>query len=202
MQREQRSNKNLRSSKPASNFAGTRKFDVDRLAPTRPDMLPAPEVDPGPMAKAKVAKGRCVHVPNGKKHIVGSEAYDVQGTIVHRDVTAEGYRSAGPGEVVELPEAEIERLTGLGFLVALDDKPHIERSRWRRPFPTILCCYRTSFQISPQSSRRRNRRTRYATGREGKGGSLSREGQAIVQSRALKTKSTPALDLIAKQKHR
>jgi hypothetical protein len=86
-------------------------------------MLPAPEVDPGPMAKAKVAKGRCVHVPNGKKHIVGSEAYDVQGTIVHRDVTAEGYRSAGPGEVVELPEAEIERLTGLGFLVALDDKP-------------------------------------------------------------------------------
>ena len=27
-------------------------------------------------------------------------------------------------------------------------------------------------------------------------------GQAIVQSRALKTKSTPALDLIAKQKHR
>jgi hypothetical protein len=59
-----------------------------------------------------------------------------------------------------------------------------------------------AFQISPQSSRRRNRRTRYATGREGKGGSLSREGQAIVQSRALKTKSTPALDLIAKQKHR
>src|SRR6478736_5160193 len=63
------------------------------------------------------------------------------------------------------------------------------------------CCRqrgRTSFQISPQSSRRRNRRTRYATGREGKGGSLSREGQAIVQSRALKTKSTPALDLIAR----
>src|SRR5258705_8272779 len=40
-------------------------------------------------------------------------------------------------------------------------------------------------------------------GREGKGGSLSREGQAIVQSRALKTKSsTPTLDLIAKQRHR
>jgi hypothetical protein len=33
---------------------------------------------------------------------------------------------------------------------------------------------------------------------EGKGGSLSREGQAIV----LKTKSTPTLDLIAKQIHR
>ena len=32
---------------------------------------------------------------------------------------------------------------------------------------------------------RRNRRTRYATGREGKGRSISREGQAIVQTRGL-----------------
>src|SRR6476646_1537796 len=38
-------------------------------------------------------------------------------------------------------------------------------------------------QISPRSSRRRNRRARYAIGREGKGGSLPREGQAIVQIR-------------------
>jgi hypothetical protein len=43
---------------------------------------------------------------------------------------------------------------------------------------------RTSLQISPRSSCRRSRRTRYATGREGKGGSLSRESQTIVQIRA------------------
>jgi hypothetical protein len=40
--------------------------------------------------------------------------------------------------------------------------------------------------LNLSAPRRRNRRTRYATGREGKGGS-HREGQAIVQSRALKT---------------
>src|SRR6185312_494584 len=44
---------------------------------------------------------------------------------------------------------------------------------------------RTSLQISPQCSHRRNRRTRYATGGDGKGGSISREGQAIVQTRGL-----------------
>jgi hypothetical protein len=35
----------------------------------------------------------------------------------------------------------------------------------------------------------------------GKVGSRSREDQAFVQIRALKTKSTPAFDLIVKQKH-
>src|ERR1700739_2362015 len=42
---------------------------------------------------------------------------------------------------------------------------------------------REGLQISPRYSRRRNRRARYAIGREGKGGSLPREGQAIVQIR-------------------
>src|ERR1700751_101747 len=42
---------------------------------------------------------------------------------------------------------------------------------------------RTSLKISTRCSRRRNRRTRYATGPDGKGGSLSREGKAIVQIR-------------------
>ena len=38
-------------------------------------------------------------------------------------------------------------------------------------------------KISPRCSHRRNRRTRYATGCEGKGRSISREGQVIVQTR-------------------
>jgi hypothetical protein len=42
---------------------------------------------------------------------------------------------------------------------------------------------RTSLQIPPRCSHRRNRRPRYATGPEGEGGSLSREGQAIVKIR-------------------
>jgi len=43
---------------------------------------------------------------------------------------------------------------------------------------------RASLQISPRSSHRGNRRTRFAARREGKGGGLSRQGQAIVQARA------------------
>ena len=46
-------------------------------------------------------------------------------------------------------------------------------------------CGRTSLQISPRSSHRRNRKTRFATGREGKGGGLSREDQTVVQIRGL-----------------
>jgi hypothetical protein len=44
----------------------------------------------------------------------------VNGAILYHDVTAAEYRSAQPGEVVELPEAEVERLTGLGFLTSID----------------------------------------------------------------------------------
>jgi hypothetical protein len=91
---------------------------MDKLQPT-----PAQEVDLGPLAKAKVAKGRSIHIPTGTKKIVGSKAYDLAGTTVFREVTAQDHHSAGPGEIVELPVKEIVRLTGLGFLVAIGDQP-------------------------------------------------------------------------------
>jgi hypothetical protein len=104
MQRERRSNNLQTATKPT-------------------DMLPAQEDDPGPLARAKVAKGRTVHLPlpTGAKRIVGTRAAEVNGVIMYRDVTAVEYRSAQPGEIVELPEVEVQRLTALGFLI--DDKP-------------------------------------------------------------------------------
>jgi hypothetical protein len=55
--------------------------------------------------------------------VVGSRAVEVNGTTVYRDVTAEEYRSAQPGEVVELPQSEIARLMELGFVQPIDGNP-------------------------------------------------------------------------------
>jgi hypothetical protein len=114
MQRERRRTNKNTETKPSQNFI-ERKFDMDKLQPT-----PAQDVDLGPLAKAKVAKGRSIHIPTGTKKIVGTRAAEVNGAILYRDVTAQETRSAGPGEIVELPINEIERLTELGFVTSID----------------------------------------------------------------------------------
>ncbi len=120
----ERENKNLHTTKPAADFAGTRKFDPEKLLSSQPNPLPPQqEVDPGPMGIAKVCRGRTVHVPTGQKIVIGSRPYELNGAILHRDVTTQAYRSAGPGEIVELPQTEIDRLTELGFLQPIDDQP-------------------------------------------------------------------------------
>jgi hypothetical protein len=47
---------------------------------------------------------------------------NVGGTIVYREVTADETRTVMPGETVELPLAEIKRLTELGFVERSDGK--------------------------------------------------------------------------------
>ena len=124
MQREQRANKNLSTAKPSPNFAAAKKFDPDKLHPTLPNMLPARDgVDPGPLKSAKVARGRTLHLddPNGKKRIVGSRPYEANGVTMYHDVTAVEFRVANPGEIVTLPQTEIDRLIGLGFLQSIDE---------------------------------------------------------------------------------
>ena len=75
------------------------------------------------MGTAKVARGRCLHVPTGKKVVVGSRPFEVNGAIVYRDVTADETRSALPGDVVSMPQQEIDRLMALNFLIPIDDQP-------------------------------------------------------------------------------
>jgi hypothetical protein len=120
-----RENKNLHTTKPAPDFANLKRIDPDRIhAPPPLPPLQEQEPDLGPMGTAKVARGRTVHVPTGVKHVVGSRPYDAGGgTVVHRDITAVEFHSAGPGETVTLPVSEIERLTTLGFLQPIDDQP-------------------------------------------------------------------------------
>lgn len=108
-------------SKTHTNFTDLKRHDPDKVFDVHPNMQPA-QVDLGPLAKARVARGRSIHIPNGALRVVGTRAFEVNGTVVYKDVTAADYHSAQPGEVVELPETEIARLTSLGFLVALDDK--------------------------------------------------------------------------------
>src|ERR1700730_12438167 len=114
MKREQRSNKNLQTS------LMERKSDPEKLNEEQPTgALP----DPVNMAKTPVAKGRCLHLPIGDRHIVGTRPVEIDGTLIYKDVFAQEIRSAGPGEEVVLPVGEVERLRGLGYLVAIDDKP-------------------------------------------------------------------------------
>jgi hypothetical protein len=92
-----------------------------------PPTAPSPEPAPG-MAKWAVAKGRSVHIPLATKRVVGTRAVEVDGTPVYRDVTQAEFRVAGPGEIISedssvFTAAEISRMVGLGFLVAIDDKP-------------------------------------------------------------------------------
>lgn len=90
---------------------------------------PSPEVDQGPLGTARVAKGRCLHLPTGKQ-VYFKEAVqrvDQNGVVVGQNVAVMRgeVRIAGPGETVELPQKEIERLRGLGFLEPIDDKPRL-----------------------------------------------------------------------------
>jgi hypothetical protein len=72
------------------------------------------------MSSAKVAAGRSVHIPTGERRVVGSRPWQTaDGSILHIDVYAGEFRNAGPGEVVTLPQAEINRMISLGFLVPL-----------------------------------------------------------------------------------
>jgi hypothetical protein len=97
----------------------------NKITPATPPTAPSPEPDVGPTGRAVVAKGRSVHIALETKRIVGSRPIEINGTTIHRNVEAAEIRIAGPGETVELPEAEIERLRGLGFLV--DDQPATRR---------------------------------------------------------------------------
>jgi hypothetical protein len=86
---------------------------------------PSPEPAPGKWA---VAKGRSIHIPLATKRVVGTRAVEVDGTTVYRDVTQAEFRVAGPGEIISedssvFTAAEISRMVGLGFLVAIDDRP-------------------------------------------------------------------------------
>jgi hypothetical protein len=84
-----------------------------------PPTAPSPEPAPG-MARGVVAKGRSIDIGLPTKKIVGSRPIEIGGVTVYKDVEAAEQRKAQPGDIVELPEAEIERLRGLGFLVAPD----------------------------------------------------------------------------------
>lgn len=76
------------------------------------------------MGSAKVAGGRCIHIPTGKMLHRGYalQRIDTNGVVVgeNREVTMGEVRIAGPGEIVELPVSEITRFTELGFLVAIE----------------------------------------------------------------------------------
>jgi hypothetical protein len=76
-----------------------------------------------------------VHTP-GKKKIVGTRPYEVNGVIMYRDITAQEIHVAGPGEVVELPLTEITRLTELGFLTPIDDGQPAKAKPIRPTSPT------------------------------------------------------------------
>ena len=65
------------------------------------------------LAKGIVAKGRTVTVPSDQRRIAG---YTAEGKAVHQVIQ----RTAGPGEEVELPVAEILHLRISGFLTDPD----------------------------------------------------------------------------------
>ena len=117
VERERRKG-NLDTSRPASP-SGLRKHDPDKvLAPQPVPLLRSAPEAVGPMVKARVAKGRTLHLPDpsGKRVIVGTRAVEVDGHITHADVTQSALMTAGPGTEVELAESEVKRLRELGFL--------------------------------------------------------------------------------------
>jgi len=84
--------------------------DHDHAPPVR---LPAsPVEDSGPRAKATVAKGRTIiaPAPGEGSDLVGFDPFTAA------PIRAPRQRAYGPGEEVQLPLSEIERLTRLGFL--------------------------------------------------------------------------------------
>jgi hypothetical protein len=88
-----------------------KRFDATRLHEATP-AGPAPPPATGDMVKAKVAKGRSIDIP-----IPGAapEFFRYE-KITGKEVTHGPIRCAGPGEVVELPASEVDRLRALGFL--------------------------------------------------------------------------------------
>ena len=65
------------------------------------------------MMEATVARGHTVEIPdeNAEKQIAGYSMIDQK--YIYRQPT----RRYGPGATVTLPQSEVSRLTGLGFLV-------------------------------------------------------------------------------------
>jgi hypothetical protein len=70
-----------------------------------------PEAPPEPTGVAVVARGHCVHVPDGTRHISG---FDVDR---RRNVYRQGFIERREGEQVTLYLSEIKRLREIGFLV-------------------------------------------------------------------------------------
>jgi hypothetical protein len=85
--------------------------NLQEIPPTAQAAEPAPG-----MARGVVAKGRSIDIGLPTKKIVGSRPIEKDGVVIYKNVEAAEQRKAEPGDVVELPEAEIERLRGLGFL--------------------------------------------------------------------------------------
>lgn len=86
----------------------------DHTPPVRRGATPVVE-DTGPMGRAIVARGRVVHAAvRGEYDLVG---YD---STTAAPVRAPRTRIYLPGETVELPVSEIERLRALGFLADPD----------------------------------------------------------------------------------
>jgi hypothetical protein len=69
------------------------------------------EVEPEETATAIVATGHSVHVSDGTRVACGYDA------LLSRPVYRQGFRIALPGETVELPKSEIEKLMALGYLI-------------------------------------------------------------------------------------
>jgi hypothetical protein len=110
---------NIKTS-PAATPSGLQRRDPDTIFAMGP-IAPPVEEETGPMGTARVARGRCLHVPSGKKVVVGSRPIEINGTTVYRDVCTQEIAMFNEGAEVQLPVKEIERLKSLGFLVD-DDK--------------------------------------------------------------------------------
>jgi hypothetical protein len=76
-----------------------------------PDAIEIPEAPREESATGIVASGRCLHVPDGTRHVAG---YDTERRVnTHR----QGFKEVLAGQAVTLPISEIARLRELGFLV-------------------------------------------------------------------------------------
>jgi hypothetical protein len=119
MEQREKRNTNPKTS-PVPNPSSLRRTDPDKPLSEFRQLGPNPLPEEGPLTKATVARGRCVHVPTGRQIRAGSRHFEIDGIPVYKDVMTQEVRIFNQGDTVELPESEIKRLTQLGFLV--DDK--------------------------------------------------------------------------------
>ncbi len=123
MEREKRATGSRSKADPVSNPAGLKRIDPNRAFEHK---LAGPSAlaENGPPTRAIVRRGRCLHVPvpGGRQVVIGSRPYEVDGVVVHRDITTSETKIFNQGEEVELPLSEVVRLTELGFLEPIEPK--------------------------------------------------------------------------------